>query len=154
MGQFLSAEVCRPLAISGLFLGVPPEDAAAQALHAPLAGIRLLRFALGSLLPALVRRVEVGLPQLLRALRTPSEFESVPGGDLFAVWNTVRLRAAELPSANVNANARSMARLMACCAAGGELDGARVLSAAALEAALAEPTTRATEGIDGRRTSA
>jgi CubicO group peptidase (beta-lactamase class C family) len=48
--------------------------------------------------------------------------------------NDRRWRAAELPALNGQASARGVARLAAALARGGELDGARVLSPAAVEA--------------------
>jgi len=48
--------------------------------------------------------------------------------------NDPRFRAAELPALNGQASARGVARLAAALAGGGELDGARVLSARTVEA--------------------
>jgi CubicO group peptidase (beta-lactamase class C family) len=47
--------------------------------------------------------------------------------DTFA-WNDAAWHRAEIPAANAIGTARSMARLYGCLAAGGELDGRRLLS--------------------------
>lgn len=60
------------------------------------------------------------------------------------VVNSARWRAAELPSTNAHASARGVARVYAALAAGGALDGVRVVDAAAL----AEATTEASAGDD------
>jgi len=54
------------------------------------------------------------------------------------IANTRAWRAAEIPAANGHGNARSLARLYAALARGGELDGVRVLSADAIERAIVE----------------
>ena len=58
--------------------------------------------------------------------------------------NTREWRAAELPAANGHSNARAMARLYAMLANGGELDGVRLLSPAAIENARTEQSA----GVD------
>lgn len=52
--------------------------------------------------------------------------------------NTREWRAAEIPAANGHGNARALARLYGALARGGELDGFRVLSEAAIERATRE----------------
>ncbi len=52
--------------------------------------------------------------------------------------NTREWRAAEIPAANGQGNARSLARVYGALARGGELDGVRVLSPAAIDAAMVE----------------
>jgi len=54
------------------------------------------------------------------------------------VVNTPEWRAAEIPSTNMHATARGVARLYAALANGGELDGVRVVDEGALRAAVAE----------------
>ena len=51
-------------------------------------------------------------------------------------------RAAEVPAANGHANARSCARAMSALACGGEVDGMRILSQAAIDQAIAEQCYR------------
>jgi len=52
--------------------------------------------------------------------------------------NTRRWRGAEIPAANGHGNARSVARVMAALACGGELDGVRLLSESTLARAIEE----------------
>ncbi len=56
----------------------------------------------------------------------------------FANANTREWRAAEIPAANGHGNARAVARLYGALARGGELDGVRVLSQAAIDRAIVE----------------
>ena len=56
----------------------------------------------------------------------------------FGFINRPDIRAAEMPAANGHGNARSMARVMAALANGGELDGVRILQRETIEAAIAE----------------
>jgi CubicO group peptidase (beta-lactamase class C family) len=56
----------------------------------------------------------------------------------FGVVNTRAWRAAELPSTNAHASARGITRIYTALAAGGVLDGVRVVDAAALAAAVIE----------------
>jgi CubicO group peptidase (beta-lactamase class C family) len=52
--------------------------------------------------------------------------------------NTREWRAAEIPAANGHGNARALARLYGALARGGELDGFRIMSEAAIAAATVE----------------
>jgi CubicO group peptidase (beta-lactamase class C family) len=56
----------------------------------------------------------------------------------FGVVNTAAWRSAEIPSANAQATAGGIARLYAALAAGGTVDGVRVVDSGALEAATRE----------------
>ena len=65
-----------------------------------------------------------------------------PPGLSGAGWvNTPEWRAAELPSTNGHGTARGVARVYAVLAAGGTLDGVRVLGAETLRAAVAEQSS-------------
>jgi CubicO group peptidase (beta-lactamase class C family) len=57
------------------------------------------------------------------------------------IANTRAWRAAEIPAANGHGNARSLARLYAALARGGELDGVRVLSEDAIRQAIVEQSS-------------
>jgi CubicO group peptidase (beta-lactamase class C family) len=48
-------------------------------------------------------------------------------------WNLPKVRAAEIPAANGSFDARGLARLYACLAEGGELDGVRLASRESVE---------------------
>lgn len=65
-------------------------------------------------------------------------YENPPGASGFGTVNSPEWRAAVHPSANGHANARAVARVFALLAAGGELDGVRLLHPATLAAATTE----------------
>jgi CubicO group peptidase (beta-lactamase class C family) len=56
--------------------------------------------------------------------------------------NTREWRAAEIPAANGHGNARSCARILSALACGGEVDGVRLLSQAAIDRAITEQCYR------------
>jgi CubicO group peptidase (beta-lactamase class C family) len=68
--------------------------------------------------------------ELRRALANPSVTQTVA--------NTRAWRAAEVPAANGQANARGAARVMAALACGGSLDGVRLLGESAVQRAITE----------------
>ncbi len=68
----------------------------------------------------------------LRAYFNPPDFSGA------GVVNTPAWRSAQMPSANAHATAAGVARIYAALAAGGELDGVRVVGRQALAAAVAE----------------
>ncbi|HXC57316.1 MAG TPA: serine hydrolase domain-containing protein [Rhizomicrobium sp.] len=103
--------------------------------------------------------VHIGLPASEH--RRVSEFQwpgnparpDIPNDDTLMRWNTYwnppgfsgshwvnhpRWREAEVPSTNGHGNARGIARVYAALAEGGEVDGVRILSRAALAAATTE----------------
>jgi len=61
-----------------------------------------------------------------------------PGGYAPDLANTRAWRAAEIPAANGHGNARSVARVMAVLACGGELEGVRLLTLPTIEKAIEE----------------
>jgi CubicO group peptidase (beta-lactamase class C family) len=105
-GRFVQEEICEPLQIDSLFLGVPDGD---------LDRVATLRSEPAAPLP----------PEraALRARTVPPEIELVP-----EVYNRRDVLQACIPATGVTANARSLARLFALYANGGELDGTRLLS--------------------------
>ena len=69
------------------------------------------------------------------------QFKSIfnpPDAMVPGLANSRSWRAAEIPAANGHSDARSLARLYGVLARGGELDGVRVLSAAAIDRAIEE----------------
>lgn len=75
---------------------------------------------------------QTGDQMALLAYVNPPDFSG------FGVVNTAAWRSAEMPSANAHASAAGVARLYAALAAGGSLDGCRVVDGAALAEATAE----------------
>jgi CubicO group peptidase (beta-lactamase class C family) len=132
--QVLEAELARPLDLDGCFVGMPAEQMhrRAQLIHArrmpqlgpddliPRTG-RMLNRALG------FARVPLDLSHTHAAL-VPPGIEGIDFGS--EAW-----AAATIPAANGMFTARSLARLYAMLAGGGEIDGVRVLSRATVERA-------------------
>jgi CubicO group peptidase (beta-lactamase class C family) len=100
LGQFVQDEICTPLAITGLYFGVRPEEEGRLATLTDLPGLEPMRSALN---PSLA--------------------------DMTPAFNRAEIRQACFPGAGALANARSLARHYAMLAGGGELDGVRLLSA-------------------------
>jgi len=114
LGRFLADEVCGPHGID-YWIGLPPE------LHG-----RCAEF-FGETAGTLFDRSE---PDSLMA----RAMAQMPAED----FNTERFRSAEIPSINGIGTARGVARLFDGLAAGGILDGRRLLSAAVLAEATTE----------------
>jgi CubicO group peptidase (beta-lactamase class C family) len=70
--------------------------------------------------------------RLRQALATPERPEGVFWAELDEGedFNSLKWKTSEIPSANGHGNARALARLYACMANGGELDGVRIMSEA------------------------
>jgi CubicO group peptidase (beta-lactamase class C family) len=106
-GQFLQDEVCTPLGIDSLWLGVPAPELHRGAWIEQAPSSR----------PASAERAAV------RTRVVPPAIELIPG-----VYNRDDVRQACIPATGVVANARSLARLFALFANGGALGGTRLLS--------------------------
>jgi CubicO group peptidase (beta-lactamase class C family) len=104
LGRFVAEEICAPLGIEDLHLGLP---AAAASRVAPL----------------LSEETEVAETDELRLAVKPPPVALTP-----EIYNDARVLAAEHPGTGMVANARSVARLFAMLAGGGSLDGVRLLS--------------------------
>lgn len=127
LAQVLEEKLSRPLGLEGLFIGLPPEQAHRRATLM-LSGIqggegRADRYR--SYLGTLNRWLRlIGVPIDLRE----AEKALIPHGIDELDWNSPEFAAASIPSANGVFTARSLARLYAALAAGGEIDGVRILS--------------------------
>ncbi|RDI74372.1 Beta-lactamase class C/penicillin binding protein [Gaiella occulta] len=118
LGEFFRVEVAEPLGLS-FWIGLPPEEhgRVADLLSAPPVDD-----------PELAAMMEAAMgPDALtgRALLVG------PGGGVdhaAETANAVEFRAAEVPAANGVTDARSLARMYAMLAMGGELDGVRIVS--------------------------
>jgi CubicO group peptidase (beta-lactamase class C family) len=123
VGAFLREEVAEPLGLEDVHIGLP------EALHAEVAPLEA---------PPPGHRPTDGPNEDLRdpasiAARTILR----PKGDLVAFMNTAAARSAEYPASGGIATARGLARLYACLAAGGTLDGVRLLSPSTIDHATA-----------------
>lgn len=121
IGEFLRDEVCRPLGIDDeMFIGAP------ESVEPRIAKLKN-RIVLTPELMEQFRAAQDN-PDPLRA-RTmgmrPGQGMSGEGANFF---DTPEGHRAEVPSANGIMTARALARLYACLANGGELDGVRLMS--------------------------
>lgn len=135
--DLVQKDIARPLRLDGLFIGAPAREIPrAATLLFPERTQRLSRSSLGS-------KIEVGASRLSRLLRRmgvdsdlPSLFDALAprGVSSFDFGSPESLRVA-IPAANGLFTARSLAKMYAVLANGGELDGVRLLSPTILEQA-------------------
>jgi CubicO group peptidase (beta-lactamase class C family) len=141
--ELVQEELARPLGLDGLYVGAPPE---ALPRAAELIWPRRRWFAPGPNLDALdftppIRAGAVALQWTLRRAGIQLDLESIldalaPRGiSSFDFGAQETLRAA-IPAANGLFTARSLARMYAALACGGELDGVRLLSPGTLARAI------------------
>ena len=111
ISEFLEEEICNPLNIRDLYFGIPQsqEHRTATLFNAP------------------------DLEIYKQDFKLPAEH---PLSDTANTFNRSDIRRAIIPGAGAIANARSLARHYAMLAAGGELDGVRILSEEGLAKAL------------------
>jgi CubicO group peptidase (beta-lactamase class C family) len=126
-GRFLARELAGPLG-ADVHVGLPATE------HT-----RVAEFTWGSSGASRPARADAdrldgaaGDPMARLAYVNPPDFSG------FGVVNTAAWRSAEIPSANAHASAAGVARFYAALAAGGSLDGCRVVDAAALAQATEE----------------
>ncbi|MDE0952388.1 MAG: serine hydrolase [Halioglobus sp.] len=142
--DLVQKEIAKPLKLDGLFIGAPKRDITRAAkLIFPDSTRRLSRSSLGS-------KLEVGanrLSWMLQRLGLDSDLSSIfdalaPRGiSDFDFGSPESLRVA-IPAANGLFTARSLAKMYALLANGGEFEGVRLLSEETLEEAttLQQPT--------------
>ena len=121
IAQFVADELARPLGLDGLYIGCPPEQRGRIAPLAPLASSLGRRVdEPGGRFPAMVRFPVTRQGRRLVDALLPRGIEDV-------LWSAGAMDAA-IPSANGFFTARSLAKLYAMLAGGGEVDGVRLLS--------------------------
>ena len=127
VARFVDEELAAPLGLDGLYVGCPPGQRGRAAPLAPMAGALGRRLGLnpGALMGGAVGRV----PELLRLPVSPHRLASalMPRGIEDVLWGP-EVMDAEIPAANGFFTARSLAKLYAMVAHGGEIDGVRLLS--------------------------
>lgn len=138
--ELVQTEIAEPLGLDGLYIGTPESELGRAAeLIFPKSTRRLTRTSLGSRLERSAHRMS----RFLRALGIDSDLASIfdalaPRGiSDFDFGSPETLRAA-IPAGNGLFTARSLARMYATLANGGEMDGVRLLS----RETLAMATTR------------
>ena len=144
--DLVQSEIAEPLHLDGLYIGAPEQEISRAAqLIFPDATRRLSRTSLGQSLERQASR----LSQALRALGVDSDLASIfdalaPRGiSDFDFGSPESLRVA-IPAGNGLFTARSLAKMYAMLANGGEFEGERLLSAETIEKAstLQKPTGR------------
>jgi CubicO group peptidase (beta-lactamase class C family) len=132
VARFVTDELARPLGLDGLYVGCPPEQRGRVAPLAPMGGVLGRRLGLdpGALIGGVVGRI----PELLRLPVSPHRLVSalMPRGIEDVLWGP-EVMDAEIPAANGFFTARSLARMYAMVAHGGEIGGVRLLSPQTLE---------------------
>jgi len=127
IAQFVDAELACPLDLDGLFVGCPPEHRGRIAPLTPMAAPlgRMLGLQPGAVMGGPVGRI----PALLGLPVNPRRFVNalLPRGIEDVVWGA-EMMDAEIPAVNGFFTARSLAKLYAMLAGGGEVDGVRLLS--------------------------
>jgi CubicO group peptidase (beta-lactamase class C family) len=129
IGQFLREEVCQPLGIEDMFIGTPTN---LEPRIAPL----VQRFEMD---PELMKQYEAA-----RAAASPDSLTTrsmAPAdGAMGELMNTPEAHQAEIPAINGIMTARDLARMYACLANYGALDGVRLISEGTVRKATARQT--------------
>ena len=128
VARFVEEELARPLGLDGLYVGCPPEQRGRVAPLAPIAGSLGRR--LGLWPGAAVLGSPAGqVPALLGLPVNPRRFVNalLPRGIEDVLWGP-EVMDAEIPAANGFFTARSLAKLYAMLAHGGQVGGVRLLS--------------------------
>ena len=132
VAQFVEEELARPLSLDGLYVGCPPEQRGRVAPLGPMAAPLGRRLGLD---PGAVMGGPVGrIPGLLRLPVSPRRLVNalLPRGIEDVLWGP-EVMDAEIPAANGFFTARSLAKMYALLAHGGEAGGVQLLSRRTLE---------------------
>lgn len=137
--EVLATELAAPLELDGLFIGLPADQLHRRARLIP---VRRRRERPSDVLYRQAARLTRGL-RAARIHFDPQEAVTalMPPGIEHLDFNDKACATASLPAANGTFTARSLARLYAMLAGGGEVDGVRLLSPERVEA-LREPQNR------------
>jgi CubicO group peptidase (beta-lactamase class C family) len=133
LGEFIAAEIAVPLGAE-FYLGLPPELEPRVAVNYPASVADLMFKIVPKLLfhsgtDGRVYRNAVRRGDTADAFANPAEL----GARHIENFNTERVHRLELPWGNGIGTARGLCRIYAALAAGGTLDGARLVSPAALD---------------------
>jgi CubicO group peptidase (beta-lactamase class C family) len=124
IGTFFHQELAQPLGLD-IWIGTPPEE---QVRFAPI--INHITSGLPLPLRLVIRRAERQMrnPMTMSGQAFLADGQSSLMDEAQELLNNHTLLTAEFPAGNATATARSVARLYAMLAMGGELDGTRVVS--------------------------
>ena len=131
--QFLSEEIAAPLGLDGLYIGAPDDQLHRAARLLDILARNPEARAARETVAVRRRRLFRAAERLLRAAGHPADFDRAtsalaPRGISSIDFSSAEVMRASIPAANGLFTARSLARLYAALAAGGELDGVRLLS--------------------------
>jgi len=132
VARFVGEELAGPLGLDGLYVGCPPGQRGRVAPLAPMAGPLGRRLGLR---PGAVMGGPAGrIPPLLGLPVSPRRFVNalLPRGIEDVLWGP-EVMDAEIPAANGFFTARSLAKLYALLAGGGQAGGVRLLSPQTVE---------------------
>lgn len=128
--QLVQREIAEPLGLDGLFIGTPEHelDRAAELLYPDVMDV-LVKTKIGSFAETSLANIS----KLLRALGHDSDLTSIfdalaPRGISTFDFGSAESLRVPIPAGNGLFTARSLARMYAALANGGELDGVRLLS--------------------------
>jgi CubicO group peptidase (beta-lactamase class C family) len=133
--QLLESEIARPLCLDGLYVGLPADQMRRRAQL--IRTRRSSQIQTSEVVPAAGR----ALSRVLAMAGAPFDFADthaalVPPGIEAVDFGSEEWAAATIPAANGIFTARSLARLYAMLAGGGEIDGVRLLSRDTVERAM------------------
>jgi CubicO group peptidase (beta-lactamase class C family) len=129
IGKFLQDEVCAPLGLKDMYIGAP------ESVEPRIARLKSRMVPTPELLKQMQERLASGQPlvdpMMERAMgaRPGSMLQPREGEAADNTFDTPEAHRAEIPAANGIMTARDLARMYACLGNGGELDGARLMSA-------------------------
>jgi len=129
--ELIERELAQPLGLDGLYCGLPDSEhhRAAEIMSPLFAGDEAARLARSERIHRRAERWARRLARLgVRFDPTETMLALAPPGMATLDLNSAEFRSASVPAANGLVTARSLARLDACLAAGGELDGVRLVS--------------------------
>ena len=127
-GQVLEEKLVSPLELDGLFVGLPDTQLKRRAelvnsMVGPQSRLQLERHVQKLLLRTVTQGLKIANINLDKSIAA-----LVPKGAMYMDFNHPDFISACIPSANGMFTARSLAKLYAMLANGGELDGVRILS--------------------------
>ncbi len=138
IGAFLQDEVCAPLGLRDMYIGAPAS------IEPEVAKLKNRMIISPEMMQQIQERLGAGAPMMspltTRALGM-REGETMTGQSDH-IFDSPEGHQAEIPAANGIMTARDLARLYACLGNGGELDGARLMSAERVRVMSAQQTCR------------
>jgi len=151
LGQFMREEITEPLGLT-FFCGIPEEEQA-NFKYADMTQPAMLYTLACDVIPALLGAGDPVLAACLKESRNKNNpilrptVEWLPNPPVPTFNNSATGRKSEIPSAGMYANARSIAKVNACMANGGQLGSVRLLSEEVCADMLAGTTDKQDEGL-------